>query len=139
MKGMHLIERTFTLPKTIQITMLAGSMALLGSVAGGCSSTAQAAAPPMAANTPAQNGTTQAKVDPKPIDPATVGAVTGGKPETADKVVKVSFPRNDLPVAIDGWNSVPPFYWGRGSSANLAKTVKQALDLTDWEGKKTGA
>src|SRR5258706_4747016 len=30
-------------------------------------------------------------------------------------------------------------YWGRGSAASLAKTVKQALDLTDWEGKKTGA
>src|SRR5258705_1847134 len=30
-------------------------------------------------------------------------------------------------------------YWGRGTSTNLAKTVKQALDLTDWEGKKTGA
>jgi hypothetical protein len=24
-------------------------------------------------------------------------------------------------------------------ATNLAKTVKQALDLTDWEGKKTGA
>jgi Domain of Unknown Function (DUF1259) len=29
-------------------------------------------------------------------------------------------------------------YWGRGPAADLAKTVKQALDLTEWEGKKTG-
>jgi hypothetical protein len=30
-------------------------------------------------------------------------------------------------------------YWGRGTAVSLAKTVKQALDLTEWEGKKTGA
>jgi hypothetical protein len=30
-------------------------------------------------------------------------------------------------------------YWGRGAAASLAKTLKHAVDLTDWEGKKTGA
>ena len=27
-------------------------------------------------------------------------------------------------------------YWGRGKAADLAKSVKKALDLTGWEGKK---
>ncbi len=45
----------------------------------------------------------------KPIDPAAVASATGGKPEVSDKVVKVSFPRSDLPVSIDGFNNVPPF------------------------------
>jgi hypothetical protein len=45
----------------------------------------------------------------KPIDAAAVVTLTGGKPEISDKVVKVSFPRTDLPVSIDGWNNVPPF------------------------------
>jgi hypothetical protein len=38
-----------------------------------------------------------------------VAVATGGKPETSDNVVKVSFPRNDVPVSVDGWKSVPPF------------------------------
>ena len=42
------------------------------------------------------------------LDPARIGTATGGKPETTDNVVKVSFPRDDLPVAIDGWK-MPPF------------------------------
>ena len=33
---------------------------------------------------------------------------TGGKPEVSDGVVKVSFPRTDVPVEIDGWK-MPPF------------------------------
>src|SRR5262245_45827441 len=95
------IKRTFTISSAIRATAVGASLATLGIVAGGCSSTAQAAAPPSTANTAAQNGAPQtARVDPKPIDPAMVGAATGGKPETSDKVVKVSFPRNDLPVTI---------------------------------------
>ncbi|HEX9297903.1 MAG TPA: DUF1259 domain-containing protein [Polyangiaceae bacterium] len=93
-------------PKTLHALMLAGATALLGGLAGGCSSTAQAAAPPGSAATAAQN---PAKGNPKPIDPGAVGTATGGKPEASEKVVKVSFPRNDLPVAVDGWNNVPPF------------------------------
>ncbi len=63
------------------------------------------------ASTAAPQGTTAAPAlqNAKPIDAAAVGTLTGGKPETSDKVVKVSFPRTDLPVSIDGWNSVPPF------------------------------
>src|SRR5258706_9352582 len=104
------IETNFMMSSAVRAIAVAGSVILLGVAAGGCSSPAHAAAPPTAANGAAQNSPApMAKVDPKPIDPAMVGAATGGKPETSDKVVKVSFPRNDLPVGIDGWNNVPPF------------------------------
>src|SRR5207244_7662405 len=43
----------------------------------------------------------------KAIDPAAVAGATGGKPEVLDKDVKVSFPRADLPVTVDGWKNVP--------------------------------
>jgi hypothetical protein len=43
------------------------------------------------------------------VDAATVAAATGGKPETTDNVVKVSFARDDVKVDIDGWNKVPAF------------------------------
>jgi hypothetical protein len=43
------------------------------------------------------------------IDPSAITAVTGGKPEVSGNVVKINFPRTDVPVQIDGWNSVPPF------------------------------
>jgi hypothetical protein len=43
-----------------------------------------------------------------PPDAARIASATGGKPETADNTVKVSFPRDDLPIAIDGWK-MPPF------------------------------
>jgi hypothetical protein len=46
---------------------------------------------------------------PVPIDIALVANLTGGKPEAADNAVKVSFPRDDLPVEIDGWKKLPPF------------------------------
>jgi hypothetical protein len=55
-------------------------------------------------------GTPQAAMPAKgPLDAARIAAATGGKPETTDNVVKVFFPRDDLKVQIDGWNSVPPF------------------------------
>src|SRR5437016_4637947 len=43
----------------------------------------------------------------KAIDAARVGALTGAKPETNDGIVKVSFPREDVPVEIDGWKKAP--------------------------------
>ena len=67
------------------------------------------AAPGAAATAPQGIAAAPAPHNTKPIDAAAVGAATGGKPETSDNVVKVSFPRNDLPVSIDGWNNVPPF------------------------------
>jgi len=42
------------------------------------------------------------------IDPAAVEAATGIKPEVADGVAKVSYPRNDVKVEVDGW-AMPPF------------------------------
>jgi hypothetical protein len=44
-----------------------------------------------------------------PLDAARIASATGGKPETSDTVVKVSFPRDDIKVDIDGWSPVPPF------------------------------
>jgi hypothetical protein len=43
------------------------------------------------------------------VDPSSITAVTGGKPEVSGNVVKVNFPRTDTPVQIDGWSKVPPF------------------------------
>ncbi len=64
-----------------------------------------AATPPTVA--PASSAPTSA---PKPpLDGNRIAATTGGKPETTDNVVKVSFPRDDVKVEIDGWNKVPPF------------------------------
>jgi hypothetical protein len=44
-----------------------------------------------------------------PVDASRVGALTGGKPETTDNVVKVSFPRDDVKVDVDGWTKMPAF------------------------------
>jgi hypothetical protein len=43
-----------------------------------------------------------------PLDAARIAALTAGKPETSDDVVKVSFPRDDVKVEVDGWK-MPPF------------------------------
>jgi hypothetical protein len=43
------------------------------------------------------------------IDPTAVAMATGGTPEVSGPVVKVSFPRADMPISIDGWDNVPPF------------------------------
>src|SRR5579859_4470903 len=106
MKCIERIEGTIALSKTVRALLFTGSIAWLGGFAAGCSSTAQAAPPPNAANGAAQAGP---KVDAKPIDPAAVAAATGGKPEPNDKVVKVSFPRTDVPVTVDGWSNMAPF------------------------------
>jgi hypothetical protein len=63
---------------------------------------APTAAPPAAAVAPAPS-------PPKaPLDAARIAAATGGKPETTENVVKVSFPREDVKVEIDGYSKVPP-------------------------------
>ena len=59
-----------------------------------------AAAPPAA--TPAAPAPKAA------LDAGRVAAATGGKPETIDNIVKVSFPRDDAAVTVDGWK-MPPF------------------------------
>ncbi len=42
------------------------------------------------------------------LDPNRIAALVGGKPEQAGKSVKVSFPRSDVAVEVDGW-TMPPF------------------------------
>jgi hypothetical protein len=73
-------------------------------------------APPAAAAPETQTASPPAPASPQaampakgPLDAARIAAATGGKPETTDNVVKVSFPRDDVKVQIDGWNNVPPF------------------------------
>ena len=71
-------------------------------------------ATPVAAPAPsAEAPTTPAAIPtpPKPrppIDASRIAAATGAKPETTDNAVKVSFPRDDLAVVIEGWK-MPPF------------------------------
>jgi hypothetical protein len=44
-----------------------------------------------------------------PLDASAIGTTTGAKPEVSDKVVKVSFARDDVPVEVDGFAKMPPF------------------------------
>jgi hypothetical protein len=60
--------------------------------------------PPAAENPPREPSPSKG-----PLDAARVAASTGGKPETVDNVVKVTFARDDVKVDIDGWSKVPTF------------------------------
>jgi hypothetical protein len=77
----------------------------------GCegSRTAPSAEPPSTSQ-PGATASSAPSAAPAPaaIDPAHVEAATGIKPEVADGVVKVSYPRNDVKVEVDGW-TMPPF------------------------------
>ena len=65
---------------------------------------------PTAAPAPASSASPPGPVAPKPpLEALRVATATGGKPETSDNVVKVSFPRDDVRVDVDGWNKVQPF------------------------------
>jgi hypothetical protein len=68
-----------------------------------------ASTPPAAPVASAPAPSTPAIAAAAPIDPARVASLTGGKPESTDTTVKVSFPRDDLPVEVDGWKKMPPF------------------------------
>jgi hypothetical protein len=86
------------------------------------------------AHEPAAPGSTkerpQAVADTAPPAPALeasrIASATGGKPETTDNVVKVSFPRDDIPVAVDGWK-MPPFM-GLTSWAGFAPGEKSGVE-----------
>ncbi len=91
--------------------------AMLGMVvalaAVGCEQAPDPSAEPPPSVAPSAPGTGTASAAPQPspagaIDPAAVASATGGKPETAEGVVKVSFPRDDVKVEVDGW-AMPPF------------------------------
>jgi hypothetical protein len=62
----------------------------------------------MAPAAPASQAPTAPAAPRTPLDASRIAAATGGKPETADDVVKVSFPRDDVRVDVDGWNKMPP-------------------------------
>jgi len=61
------------------------------------------------------------------VDAARVAAATGGKPETSDNVVKVSFPRDDVRVDVDGWTKMAPFM-GLTSWAAFAPGEKPGVE-----------
>jgi hypothetical protein len=91
----------------------------------GCAETppSPSAEPPVSAR-PSAGGSAapSASATPAPasIDAAKVEAATGLKPEVGDAVVRVSYPRGDVKVEVDGW-TMPPF-----------------LGLTSWAGFTAG-
>jgi hypothetical protein len=64
-----------------------------------------AAGPAPASTTPA----TPPAAPRAPLDAGRIAAATGGKAETSDGVVRVTFPRDDVRVEVDGWAKVSPF------------------------------
>ena len=72
------------------------------------SSPAAAPTPPTPAPSTSASGSLAAATPKTTLDAARIAAATGGKPETNDNVVKVSFPREER-VDIAGWSKVPAF------------------------------
>jgi hypothetical protein len=67
--------------------------------------------PSTATSSPGQSARPTATATAAPaagIDPVAVEAATGIKPDVADGVAKVSYPRSDVKVDVDGW-TMPPF------------------------------
>jgi hypothetical protein len=62
------------------------------------------------------------------IDPAAVGSATGGTPQVTGHIVKVSFPRSDMPFTIDSWTAMPPFM-GLTSYAAFTPTIGMGTDV----------
>jgi hypothetical protein len=84
---------------------IVAAMFLLGCDAGGQSPSAEPAASARP-HAPAQSA---APAKPKAsLDAKQIEAATGGTPEISEQVVKVSFPRADVKVDVDGW-AMPPF------------------------------
>ena len=71
------------------------------------------AAPQRPINMPATATATAAPVavatKRSPLDASAIGTTTGAKPEVSDKVIKVSFARDDVSVDVDGFAKMPPF------------------------------
>ena len=74
----------------------------------GCSTAGAPPSPEPPVTTPSPAKAAASAAPAVAIDPAAVEAATGLKPEVADGVVKVSYPRNEVKVEVDGW-SMPPF------------------------------
>ena len=60
------------------------------------------------------------------IDPKAVESATGGKAEVTEGVAKVSFPRDDVKVEVDGW-TMPPFM-GLTSWAAFTPAAKPGVE-----------
>jgi hypothetical protein len=112
-----------------------GKFAVLVSCAGlaalGCSPEAPApSAEPSPSARPAATASASAQAPPAPsaaaIDPRALEAATGGKAEVADSVVRVSFPRDDVKVEVDGW-TMPPFM-GLTSWAAFSPGMKPGVE-----------
>ena len=43
------------------------------------------------------------------LDANAIATITGLKPEASDATLKVSQPRTDVPIEVDGWANMPPF------------------------------
>ena len=80
--------------------------------------------------------TSQAVPTAAPIDPNAVAAATGGKPENAAGDVKVSFPRTDVAVEVDG-AKLPPFMgltsWVAFASGKTGTAAMMMGDLVLFE------
>ena len=86
-----------------------------------------ASAPPPALAAPSGAAVAPVPRVAAPVDPSAVAAATGvDKPDVADGVVKVSFPRTDVPVTIDSW-TMPPFM-GLTSWAGFAPAREGVAD-----------
>jgi hypothetical protein len=95
----------------MKLAILLGALGLatLGCSTGGAPPSPEPpTTPPPAALGSAKPASSAAPAAAAPIDPAAVEAATGLKPETTDGVVKVSYPRADVKVEVDGW-AMPPF------------------------------
>jgi hypothetical protein len=65
------------------------------------------AAPSTSAESPVADAPPPTAPKSAPLDERAVAAATGGKPESADGVIKVTFPRNDVAVEVDGAKLAP--------------------------------
>jgi hypothetical protein len=85
------------------------------------------AAPPTPASASSAAPAPIAAAPAAPIDPGRVASITGGKPEAVENTAKVSFPRDDLPIEVDGWKKMPPFM-GLTSWAAFAPDGKAGVE-----------
>jgi hypothetical protein len=89
-------------------TILAAVLGVLGVL--GCDNPSPSAAPePSGTVLPTPPAPAQSANAPAAgVDPGAVEKATGIKPEVTEGVVKVSYPRGDVKVEVDGW-PMPPF------------------------------
>lgn len=86
------------------------AFSLLAVFTASCDAGAPQSSTPTTSAAPTTAKPTETTAVSKPaFDPTRITRITGGTAETSDNVVKVSFPRDDVPVEVDGWAKMPPF------------------------------